>query len=60
MRWEAGRDYKIRIFVQGSILLLYVDDQIALGTRMLDRKGKQFGLFVSDGSASFRQIRLWE
>ena len=41
-------------------LLLYVDDYIALGTRMLDRKGRQFGLFVSDGSASFRQIRLWE
>jgi len=60
IKWEAGRDYKVRIFVQGSILLLYVDDQIALGTRMLDRSGKQFGLFVSDGSASFKQIRLWE
>ena len=46
--------------LQGAILLLYGDDQIALGTRMLDRKGRQFGLFVSDGSASFRQIRLWE
>lgn len=60
IKWVAGRDYKVRIFVQGSILLLYVDDQIALGTRMLDRSGKQFGLFVSDGSASFKQIRLWE
>lgn len=60
MKWETGREYKVRVFVQGSILLLYVDDQIALGTRMLDRSGRQFGLFVSDGSAAFRQIRLWE
>jgi len=58
--WEAGRDYRVRIFVQGSILLLYVDDRIALGTRMLDRSGRQFGLFVSEGSAAFRRIRLQE
>ncbi|MBQ2462413.1 MAG: DUF4975 domain-containing protein [Clostridia bacterium] len=56
--WEAGRSYHVRVFVQDSILLLYVDDRIALGTRMFDRKGRRFGLFVSDGSASFERIRL--
>lgn len=57
--WESGREYHVRIFVQDSILLLYVDDRVALGTRMFDRKGFRFGLFVSDGSARFSNIRLW-
>ena len=56
--WEADRTYHLRIFVEDSILLLYLDDTIALGTRMLDRKNGRFGLFVSEGSASFENIRL--
>ena len=46
------------MFVQDSILLLYAGDRIALGTRMFDRSNGCFGLFVSDGSAQFRNIRL--
>lgn len=56
--WEAGKRYHLRIFVQDSILLLYLDDTIALGTRMYDRTGGKFGLFVAEGSASFENIRL--
>jgi len=56
--WEAGKTYHLRIFVQDSILLMYLDDTIALGTRMCDRKDGKFGLFVSEGSASFENIRL--
>lgn len=55
--WQAGKTYHVRVFVQESILLLYVDG-VALGTRMFDRKGYRFGLFVSDGAASFSSIRL--
>ncbi len=56
--WQAGKQHHIRVFVQDSILLLYVDDTAALGTRMFDRKGFRFGLFASDGSATFSRIRL--
>ena len=56
--WQAGKKHHVRIFVQDSILLLYVDDLVALGTRMFDRKGFRFGLFASDGMASFSNIRL--
>ena len=54
----AGEKASRARFVQDSILLLYVDDQVALGTRMFDRKGYRFGLFASDGSARFSNIRL--
>lgn len=56
--FEKGKTYKVRVFVQDTILLLYLGDRIALGTRMFDRKGFQFGLFVSDGSAKFSNIKL--
>ena len=56
--WEPGKKHHVRVFVQDSILLLYVDDQAALGTRMFDRQGYRFGLFASDGSAAFSNIRL--
>ncbi len=57
-QWEADTSYKVRVFVQDSILLLYLGDRIALGTRMFDRSNFHFGLFVSDGEASFSDIRL--
>ena len=57
--WETNSSYKVRVFVQDSILLLYVGDRIALSTRMLDRSNFHLGLFVSDGSAKFENIRLF-
>lgn len=56
--WETGRRYKVHVFVEDSILLLYVDDRVALGTRMFDIKGANFGLFASDGDARFENIQL--
>ena len=55
---EPGRTYHVRLFIQDSILLLYLDDSIALGTRMFDRSGGRFGLFVSEGSACFDNVQL--
>ena len=56
-QWKQGTKHKLRVFVDDSILLMYLDD-VALGTRMFDRKGFNFGLFVSDGSARFENIRI--
>ena len=51
--------HKVRIFVQDTILLCYVDDQIALNTRMYDFTHGYFGLFASGGDVEFRNVRLW-
>ncbi len=56
--WEAGRTYHVRFIIEDSILLMYLDDRIAFGTRMLNYSGRRFGLFVSDGSAKFENISL--
>ena len=51
--------HKVRIFIQDTILLCYVDDQIALNTRMYDFTHGYFGLFASGGDVEFRNVRLW-
>ena len=52
-------DYKVRAFVQDTLLEVYVADQMALSARMYDYTGRKFGLFVTEGSASFKNIKLF-
>ena len=65
IRLEAGKAYKLRVFVQDSILLAYLDnetggsDSVAINTRMFDYQHRYFGLFASDGGAKFENIKLW-
>ena len=58
-RLEANVPHSLKIFVQDTILLAYLDDQIALSARMFDYTHRFFGLFASDGTARFENIRLW-
>ena len=50
--------FHIDVLVDGSVLIVYVDDRIALGTRMLDRQGDSFGLFVSEGKVRFSNVKI--
>lgn len=50
--------FHLDVLVDGSVLIVYVDDRIALGTRMLDRQGDSFGLFVSEGRVRFSNVKI--
>lgn len=52
-------DYELRVFLDVSVCVVYVDDAIALSTRLYDFQKGGWGVFVSEGSASF-QTRLLE
>ncbi|MGO4375728.1 glycoside hydrolase domain-containing protein, partial [Paenibacillus sp. MCAF20] len=54
-----GTDYELRVFLDGSVCVVYVNDAIALSTRLYDFQKGGWGVFVSEGSASF-QTRLLE
>jgi len=58
LKLEAGKVYEIKIFIQDSIAVLYVNDDLAFGVRMYNYTGRNFGLFSSDGTATFTNIRL--
>ena len=56
----AGVPMHLRVLVEGSVIVVYINDQVALSTRGYEHSSGSYGLFVSEGSASFSNIRLSE
>lgn len=50
--------YEIKVFVDGSICEIYVDENIAMSARMYDIQHGKLGLFVSQGSAQFSDVKM--
>ncbi|MCY3833126.1 MAG: glycoside hydrolase family 32 protein [Chloroflexi bacterium] len=49
---------RLQVFVDGSVLVVYINDALALNCRMYDHAVGQLGLFVSEGGAAFDHITL--
>lgn len=58
VKLEPNRPHNLKIFIQGSILLAYVDNKVALSARMYDYNHRFFGFFASEGTAAFENIYL--
>ena len=56
---ETGDRFHVELLIEGPVLEIYVDDRLAMGTRMIDFSGRRWGLFVCDGSARFDNITLY-
>lgn len=59
LKLTAGETYKVRIFVDDTVVILYVNDDVALSTRAYDLRARKFGLIVSDGCAAFSNTALY-
>ncbi|WP_455023185.1 glycoside hydrolase domain-containing protein [Oribacterium sinus] len=65
---ERPFDYKaleenkvnIKVFVEGSIICLYVNDTVALTMRAYSTERKYWGFFVKDGSIRVCNIHMYE
>lgn len=57
---KAGELNKVRIIVQDDIAVCYVNDEVALSTRMYDFNTRKVGLLVDDGVVSFTKILIKE
>lgn len=53
-----GKKHHVQIFVDGTVVVLYFDNSVALSTRAYDYHDRKFGLVVSQGEAEFTDIRL--
>jgi len=49
---------RLQVFVEGTVLVLYINDALALNCRMYNHAGGQLGLFVSEGAAAFDHVTL--
>ena len=52
---EAGRKYEISLYIQDTMAILYVDDDLAFGFRMYNWRERHLGFFVSEG-----ELEVWD
>jgi len=53
-----GGSVDLKVFVEGSVVVAYVDGSVALSCRAYDRRGGQLGLFVLQGEAAFSEVSV--
>ena len=46
----------LRVLVEGSVVVIYANDEVALTCRMYDHEAGAWGLFVNEGQASFSGV----
>lgn len=51
-------DHKLEIFIDGSICEIYINEEVAMSARMYDIERGKLGLFVSQGNAQFKQVKV--
>jgi beta-fructofuranosidase len=50
----------MRVIVDGSVAEVYINDRVALSTRLYELKRGSWGVFVQEGDASFADLRVLE
>lgn len=54
----AEQPIRLQVLIEASVIVIYVNDQVALTTRGYDHAEGDCGLFVSEGSAVFTETEL--
>jgi beta-fructofuranosidase len=49
---------RLRVFVEGTVIVVYANDEIALSSRTYDHRQSAWGLFVSEGQATFSDVSV--
>ena len=49
---------RLKIFVDSTVVVVYINDAVALNCRMYDHANGQLGLFVSEGGAAFSNVSM--
>lgn len=53
---EEDKEYGLEIYIQGTLAVLYVNQDLAFGFRMYNYQGRNLGFFVSDGDIEIRDV----
>ena len=54
----ASEPVRLRLLVDGTCVVAYADEKVALSCRMYDHPAGEVGLFVHEGQAQFRQVSV--
>ena len=55
---DSARPVQLRVFIEGTVIVAYVNDEIALSVRGYEHRTGDFGVFVAEGAASFSRTGL--
>ena len=55
---RPGQAVRLRVIVDGTCLVVYADEQVALSCRMYAQRVGNLGLFVTEGAARFERLAL--
>jgi beta-fructofuranosidase len=58
IRLQPGKTIQVTIYVDGSLCEVYLDNQIAMSTRMYNHHEGDWGFFVSEGHVEFKDVSL--
>jgi beta-fructofuranosidase len=53
-----GRTLSLRIVLEGTVCEIYVDDGVALSTRLYDHLSGHWGVFAAQGAATWTDVRI--
>jgi beta-fructofuranosidase len=48
----------LKVIVDGTVMVAYINESVALSHRAYDHRSGRLGLFVTEGSARFSQVRM--
>lgn len=57
---KAGQPVRLRVLVDGTCVVVYANDLVALSCRMYDHREGRLGLFVAEGEATFDHVSIRE
>lgn len=56
---EPGKTYQLKVIIDGSVCVVYIDNKVALTSRIYSINNNQWGLYASAGGAAFNNIQLY-
>jgi beta-fructofuranosidase len=54
---EPGKDYTFKIVIDGSVCVVYINDKVALTSRIYSLQNNLWGLFASKGGVEFKNVQ---
>jgi beta-fructofuranosidase len=58
LRLDPQRPVELKVLVDDTVCVVYVDNKIAMSTRLYDLKQGDWGVFVNEGTARFSHVRI--
>lgn len=55
---QPGTEHKLKLILQGSVCVLYVDDKVALTSRIYSANNNLWGFFARNGNIVFKDIKV--